>query len=63
MPVAIQAVPFLAVLLSAGLVLWLVLGPWGAAPVGILALFVLFFFRTNRIPEMVSANPDSLHLG
>ncbi len=53
MPVAIQAVPFLAVLLAAGLVLGLVFGPWGAAPVGILVLFVLFFFRDpdRIIPE------------
>ena len=59
MPVAIQAVPFLAVLLSAGLVLWLVLGPWGAAPVGILALFVLFFFRD---PDRIVPEGDGLVL-
>jgi len=53
MPVAIQAVPFLGVLLVAGLVLALVFGPWAAAPAGILSLFVLFFFRDpNRVvPE------------
>jgi phosphatidylserine decarboxylase len=52
-PVAIQAVPFLAVLLAAGLVLGVVFGPWAAAPVGILLLFVLFFFRDpdRIVPE------------
>ncbi len=51
MPVAVQAVPFLALLLVAGLILGFVLGPWGAATMGVLALFVLFFFRDpDRIP-------------
>jgi phosphatidylserine decarboxylase len=50
-PVAVQAVPFLALLLVAGLILGFVLGPWGAATMGVLALFVLFFFRDpDRIP-------------
>jgi phosphatidylserine decarboxylase len=52
-PVAIQAVPFLGVLLAAALALGLLFGPWGAAPVLLLALFVLFFFRDPRrvIPD------------
>ena len=51
MPVAIQAVPFLGVLLVAGLILGVMLGPWGAVPPALLALFVLFFFRDpRRIP-------------
>ena len=45
MPVAAQAVPFLVVLLVAGLVLGFAFGPWGAAPGVILAAFVLVFFR------------------
>jgi len=50
-PVAVQAVPFLAALLVAGLVLGYALGPWGGFPVVVLALFVLFFFRDpERIP-------------
>jgi phosphatidylserine decarboxylase len=44
-PVAVQAVPFLAVLTVVGLVLALVFGPWGALPTAVLVLFVLFFFR------------------
>ena len=53
MPVAVQAIPFLAVLLAAGLVLGFAFGPWGAVPVIILAAFVLFFFRdpARRSPE------------
>jgi len=47
-PVAIQAVPFLGVLLVAGLILGVMLGPWGAVPPALLALFVLFFFRDPR---------------
>ena len=51
MPVAVQAVPFLGVLLVMGLALGFAFGPWGAVPVGVLALFVLFFFRDpGRIP-------------
>src|SRR3989441_9277788 len=44
-PVAVQAVPFLTVLLVAGIVLGFVFGPWGTAPIIVLFAFVLFFFR------------------
>ena len=51
MPVAVQAVPFLAALLVAGIVLGLVFGPWGIAPIVVLFAFVLFFFRDPaRLP-------------
>src|SRR2546428_13161491 len=50
-PVAVQAVPFLAALLVAGIVLGLVFGPWGIAPIVVLFAFVLFFFRDPaRLP-------------
>lgn len=46
-----QAVPFLLFLLGAGILLRYALGPWGALPVALLVLFVLFFFRDpTRIP-------------
>ena len=51
MPVAVQAVPFLALLLVAGIILGLALGPWTAVPIAVLMAFVLFFFRDPaRIP-------------
>jgi phosphatidylserine decarboxylase len=52
-PVALQAVPFLAGLLVAGLVLGAFFGPWAVVPIVVLAAFVLFFFRDprRRIPE------------
>lgn len=53
MPVALQAVPFLVVLLIVGLILGALLGPWAVCPIVVLAAFVLFFFRDprRRIPE------------
>ncbi len=45
MPFAVQAVPFLAGLGVLGAALAWFLGPWGALPSVVLALFVLFFFR------------------
>ncbi len=59
MPVAVQAVPFLVGLLIAGLVLGITVGPWGVAPIVLLALFVLYFFRD---PERVSPEGDGLVL-
>ena len=51
MPVAVQAVPFLVILLVAGIVLGFALGSWGVLPIVLLALFVLFFFRDpERVP-------------
>src|SRR5438093_4002384 len=52
-PVAVQAIPFLAVLLAVGLVLGFAFGPWGVVPVIVLAAFVLLFFRdpARRAPE------------
>jgi len=41
----VQAVPFLALLLVAGIILGLALGPWGVVPIAVLIAFVLFFFR------------------
>ncbi len=50
-PVAVQAVPFLVVLLITGLVLGFALGPWGVAPIVVLSGFVVFFFRDpDRVP-------------
>jgi phosphatidylserine decarboxylase len=50
-PVAAQAVPFLVVLLAAGVIAGLVLGPWGAAPIVVLAAFIVYFFRDPpRLP-------------
>ncbi len=50
-PVAAQAVPFLAVLLIAGFFLGFAFGPWGATPAVVLAAFVVFFFRDpERVP-------------
>ncbi|HKB08666.1 MAG TPA: phosphatidylserine decarboxylase [Candidatus Polarisedimenticolia bacterium] len=53
MPVALQAVPFLVVLLVAGLILGALFGPWAVAPIVVLVVFVLFFFRDpeRRTPE------------
>ena len=50
---AVQAIPFLAVLLAVGLVLGFAFGPWGVVPVIVLAAFVLLFFRdpARRAPE------------
>src|SRR6059036_2794227 len=51
--VAVQAVPFLTILLIAGLVLGYTLGPWGATPAVLLAAFVLMFFRDpERVPPV-----------
>ena len=51
MPVAVQAVPFLALLLVAGIIAGLALGPWAAVPIAVLMAFVLFFFRDPaRVP-------------
>jgi phosphatidylserine decarboxylase len=52
-PVALQAVPFLVILLVAGLILGALFGPWAASPIIVLVAFVLFFFRdpNRRIPE------------
>jgi phosphatidylserine decarboxylase len=50
-PVAVQAVPFLALLLVAGIIAGLALGPWAAVPIAVLMAFVLFFFRDPaRVP-------------
>ena len=53
MPVAVQAVPFLAVLLVAGLVLGALVSPWATVPIAVLAAFVLYFFRdpTRHSPQ------------
>jgi len=56
-PVALQAVPFLVVLLVAGLILGVLFGPWAVAPIVVLVVFVLFFFRD---PER--RTPDGLGL-
>jgi len=58
-PVAVQAVPFLVVLLIAGLALGFTVGPWGIAPIALLALFVLYFFRD---PERDSPEGEGLVL-
>jgi len=58
-PVAVQAVPFLVVLLIAGLALGFTVGPWGIAPIALLALFVLYFFRD---PERLSPEGEGLVL-
>lgn len=59
MPVAREAVPFLAGLLVAGILLGYALGPWGVLPAALLALFVLFFFRD---PARVSPEGEGLVL-
>ena len=55
MPVAVQALPFLGILLVVGIPLGMVFGPWAVAPVVVLIAFVLFFFRdpARRPPEGV----------
>lgn len=58
-PVAVQAVPFLVALLVAGSILGLVFGPWGLAPIAVLALFVLYFFRD---PERAGPDGEGLVL-
>jgi phosphatidylserine decarboxylase len=58
-PVAVQAVPFLALLLIAGGLLGTAFGPWGASPAVVLAAFVLYFFRD---PERVPPAGDGLVL-
>ena len=45
MPVAVQALPYLALLAPLALVPGYFAGPWAAAPALVLAGFILFFFR------------------
>jgi phosphatidylserine decarboxylase len=56
-PVAVQAVPFLIVLLVAGLILGGAFGFWGVVPALVLVVFVLFFFRD---PERVAPEGTGL---
>jgi phosphatidylserine decarboxylase len=51
MPIAVQAVPFLAGLGLIAAALGLAFGAWGALPIAVPALFVLWFFRDpERVP-------------
>ncbi len=53
MPVAAEAIPFLAGLAGAGLLLGIMAGPWVAIPAILLFLFVAYFFRDpeRSIPQ------------